>query len=421
MDILIYVGDVVQSTIILGIIIYGTKLINYYYNFYHIYNYLDYEQKLGYFKSNNLVNLISKYIFVKKIIVYYFLIPVIKLNYLFISIFITLLYSLCYSEFKKILTEQQRKKYKNKKNKKKTYDLILSESSNDIDNINKNINHSNISNYPDNITNKEILNNNSQTNSNLSGEDNNSQIDSELGKNVIREKKNFKNEICNVDKIGIDYDNGILGIIEFMADTNIQDIDTNINKNLNLETKINDEDKNNVKPIDNNDIELVDKNDIPNNNHNLNLLNEIDLLKVNKSLNYGNYLNDDNNLNNDNNPNNDDNLNDYITDNAIINSNYNKNNINVVNDNDINEYLIIDNKIKNLSKTSEKTNAIKNVNPLFLENEEYNETINFDDIDFGTKVENINVCKTINKIDNLENIANANKKKIIKIGKKKNK
>ena len=29
----------------------GTKIVNYYYNFYHIYKYLDHEQKLGYFKT----------------------------------------------------------------------------------------------------------------------------------------------------------------------------------------------------------------------------------------------------------------------------------------------------------------------------------------------------------------------------------
>ena len=67
MNIFVLTNDYVISILILGIIIYGTKLINYYYNFYHIYNYLDYEQKLGYFKYNCLIELISKYPSVKKI------------------------------------------------------------------------------------------------------------------------------------------------------------------------------------------------------------------------------------------------------------------------------------------------------------------------------------------------------------------
>ena len=58
MNMFVYMNDYIISIIILGVIIFGTKFVNYYYNFYHICNYLDHEQKLGYFKSKNLINLI---------------------------------------------------------------------------------------------------------------------------------------------------------------------------------------------------------------------------------------------------------------------------------------------------------------------------------------------------------------------------
>ena len=89
----ILLNDTLQCFILIGMMYFGTKLINYYYNFYHIYRYLDYDQKLGYFKSNILINIISRNIVVKRLIVYYMIIPLIKINYLFIQIFITLLYS----------------------------------------------------------------------------------------------------------------------------------------------------------------------------------------------------------------------------------------------------------------------------------------------------------------------------------------
>ena len=66
MLLLTYMNDFIIIIFLFGIIIYGTKLINYYYNFYHIYNYLDNEQKLGYFKSNYLIGSISKYPIIKK-------------------------------------------------------------------------------------------------------------------------------------------------------------------------------------------------------------------------------------------------------------------------------------------------------------------------------------------------------------------
>jgi hypothetical protein len=401
MDISITMNDIIQSTIILIIIIYGTKLTNYYYNFYHIYNYLDYEQKLGYFKYNYLVNLISKYVFIKKIIVYYFLIPIIKLNYLFISIFITLFYSLCYNEFKKIISEQPKKKYKNKKN----LEIILSETSNDINNS-SNLNNINTTNDIIQINNDNSINdidiqNDIDTQNDV--EQKNSNFDTDI--------KIFKNEIYDVDKIGIDYDNGILNIIEFISDTNLKNTYIQTDKNNILQSESESESK--EQELDNKN-EIFINNQINNNDFKLNLLDEIDLLKINKETH--NKYNDTNDINNTN-VIDDDDLDNYINNNNIVsviknnNMNYNINNdynIDYNNDynidNDINKYLIVD-------------KEIKNVNSSISQNEELNETINLDEIDFGMKIENLNINSVKN--NSVVKIENNTKKKIIKIGKKK--
>ena len=402
-------NDCIISIIILGIIFFGTKLVNYYYNFYHIYNYLDYEQKLGYFKSTNLINLISKYPIVKKIIVYYFLIPIIKLNYLFISTFITLLYSLCYFEFKKILKDQKQKKYKHKKNKKKTYNYILSETSNDsIKYLNNLTNGSNL-----------IVNvNNSDADADVDVDvDADVDVDVDVDDDVDVDIKSttldntaqyiiLKNDILNVNKIDTDYNNGILNIIEFTTEINNDD-----NNFMTKFEKINEnnEDKSNIYLTTTNMDELK----LENMKNKYNLLNEIDLLKkpdVDENIN--NYLNDSLNINNKKGTNNIDNIfnNDFLLNdlnnlNDDNNENENENN----NENDINEYLIIDNKIKNTK--NEKIKMIDNkIN-------ETNETINYDDIDFGVKIEELNITN----IKPNTQLTVPIEKKVIKIGKKKNK
>ena len=407
MNIFVYMNDCIISIIILGIIFFGTKLVNYYYNFYHIYNYLDYEQKLGYFKSTNLINLISKYPIVKKIIVYYFLIPIIKFNYLFISTFITLLYSLCYFEFKKILKDQKQKKYKHKKNKKKTYNYILSETSNDsIKDSNNLTNGSNGSNGS-----------NSSNSSNLVVNENNLNVDVDVDiKSTTLDNTTqdiiLKNEILNVDKIETDYNNGILNIIEFTTETNNDD-----NNFMTIFEKINknNEDKSNIYLTTN-----IDELKLENMKNKYNLLNEIDLLKkpdVDENIN--NYINDSLNINNKKDTNNIDNIfnNEFLLNDLNDNNNENKNENKNDNDddNDINEYLIIDNKIKNTK--NEKIKMIDNETNETNEINDTNETINYDDIDFGVKIEELNIT---NIKPNTQFIIPI-EKKVIKIGKKKNK
>ena len=421
MNIFLYINDFIQSLIILLIILYGTKLVNYYYNFYHIYSYLDYEQKFGYFKSNYLINLISKYTVIKKIIVHYILIPIIKLNYLFISIFITLLYSLCYFEFKKILKEQYIKTHKHKKNKKKTYKRMLTESSNDITNTNKQISSldTNLLNNFINLDNTNLSKdetNLSKDETNLSKDETNlSKDETNLSKDNIESikdvfEKDFKNDICHIDKIGLDYDDKILNIIEYMS------VEEELKNSFKLD---NINHYSFSKCYDEIEDQQHDINLNSSNINKLNLLNEIDLLKTNNQ-----HLNTESNINEDNISNyicdnvNEDNISNYICDNINENeSGYNK-------VNDINEYLFIDDKIENISKFigDENLNDINTDKQFMLINDEQNDLINLEDIDFGSSLENITNIKTskesIKEIKKLGTIQVMDKK-IIKIGKKK--
>ncbi len=331
-------NDIIQSLIIIFIIMYGTKLVNYYYNFYHIYNYLDYEQKLGYFKSNCVINLISKNIFLKKIIVYHFLIPIIKLNYFFISIFITMLYFLCQYEFKKILNNECRKN--NRSNK--IHDLMLSETSDNL------------------------VNNSLNTKNHMNVDLNNIKLE--------------KNTITQVENIGMDYNNKICDIIEFTSSECVKELKTSLESN-----------KKNIETLES--------------NTKLNLLNEIDSLKINTV---------------------DNNIDDYV-DVADINYIMN-NNVDIINNETviINNDVVVNNINDNENDCDDLTNYINKNNDMHIENDtalinEYNDLINLEDIDFGINIEKLtseqlNLFNNQTKEQQDTNIAI--EKKIIKIGKK---
>ncbi len=85
---------------------FGTHIVNFYFNFYHIFKYLDSYQKLNYFKNNTTIIMLNKFSKVKNIIINFVLIPMIKINYLIISIFTSILYTLCEDEFKTFLKEK---------------------------------------------------------------------------------------------------------------------------------------------------------------------------------------------------------------------------------------------------------------------------------------------------------------------------
>ena len=183
------------SIYILFIMIAGTTFVNYYYNFYHIYKYLDYDQKLGYFKNTFVINICSKYIFVKKILVYYILIPIIKINYYIILIFITLLYSLCYNEFKDFIIKQNN---------------IILEKNNEKINNEEEINEEEI-NKEEEINNEEINN------------------EEEINNDMILNH----NDIKNINK---DYENNIINIMNFIEYNDEYSLNiSDLNKNNNLD------------------------------------------------------------------------------------------------------------------------------------------------------------------------------------------
>ena len=100
------INDIYFSVFIGLFIFAGSFLTNYYYNFYHIYRYLDSYQKLNYFHNVNLINYLKKNIKIKDFIIYYFLVPFIKFNFITISLFTSILYSLCEKDFKSYLEKK---------------------------------------------------------------------------------------------------------------------------------------------------------------------------------------------------------------------------------------------------------------------------------------------------------------------------
>lgn len=97
----------IYFSIFIGFFIFaGTFITNYYYNFYHIYRYLDSYQKLNYFHNTNLINCLKKNTKIKDFIIYYFLVPFIKFNFITTSLFTSILYSLCEKDFKSYLEKK---------------------------------------------------------------------------------------------------------------------------------------------------------------------------------------------------------------------------------------------------------------------------------------------------------------------------
>lgn len=392
-------NDLGISIILVGIIYFGTKLVNYYYNFYHIYKFLDYEQKLGYFKNYQIITLISKNKFIKRIIIYYILIPLIKITYLLILLLITLLYSLCYNEFKKFIAEQN--------NNKETCNYLTSETFNEIENNNINIqNEQNELNELNRLNGQNdkyidihslneitkdcnssiisIMNfisetNNSNSNPNLDlnlnkinqniEDDNNNQNEkSELYKlDKLNEQNNNDNNIQSLNKITKDCDDSIISIMNLISEITIPNSKLLSNQNNN----------------DEQDIQKINNNTEPE----LNLSTELELLKNNNNLNS----------------------------NSNFNSKYNidiEKNIDNDTDNDISNFLI--DKKENIDKQDYK-NLNKyiylNSNHKEIINDDNIETINVDDIIFCTSIEN-NTVKENSMIDEKN-------KNIIRIGKKK--
>ena len=89
--------------LIILVIMLGTKFINYYHNFFYIYKELNNNEKTTFFKNNFLIKMINKNIKLKTFITINILTPLIKINYLILSLLIYLLYGLCENELDNIL------------------------------------------------------------------------------------------------------------------------------------------------------------------------------------------------------------------------------------------------------------------------------------------------------------------------------
>ena len=353
----------------------GTKLVNYYYNFYHIYKFLDHEQKLGYFKNNYLVGIITQNNFIKKMIVYYLLIPLIKINYIFILLFVTLLYSLCHHEFNKFIQTHHLLTKNQNQNK-------IDNDSDEFEYENKNIENlylvDNFKEYVEQAEQAEQVEQLIHLNNTVEIEQNNplnlldiinlkhDKNTNDLTNNI--NVFNLSNEISNIQNITNDYDNNITNIMNFLSDTTNDSLN---NKNY----------SNNL--INNDKIKSIDKSEeIHNTTKNLtglNLLNEITTLSNKEIL---------KNIN-------DDNPNDIP--------------------NDLEDYLVIDNIKETHIENKLKSDQVEN-----------NE-ININDIDFGTTIEDFGNKISNNKINNnLYGKENTDDKlnqnpEIIRIGKRKKK
>ena len=90
-----------NMNICIGIIFFGflIKMINLYKNFYKVCKNLDTDERIKFFNNKYIVAIISKFNVIKHIFIFYILIPTIKINYFILSIFISLIHSLCEIEY----------------------------------------------------------------------------------------------------------------------------------------------------------------------------------------------------------------------------------------------------------------------------------------------------------------------------------
>jgi len=93
--------DNMNINICVGILFFGflIKITKLYRNFYKISKNLNTDERIKFFNNKYIVAIISKYNFIKHIFIFYILIPTIKINYFILSIFISLIHSLCEMEY----------------------------------------------------------------------------------------------------------------------------------------------------------------------------------------------------------------------------------------------------------------------------------------------------------------------------------
>jgi hypothetical protein len=93
--------DNMNINICIGILFLGflIKMINLYRNFYKVCKNLDTDERIKFFNNKYIVAIISKFGIVKNFFIFFILIPIIKFNYFILSIFISLIHSLCEMEY----------------------------------------------------------------------------------------------------------------------------------------------------------------------------------------------------------------------------------------------------------------------------------------------------------------------------------
>ena len=92
---------IININICIGILFLGflIKMINLYRNFYKVCKNLDTDERIKFFNNKYIVAIISKFGIVKNFFIFFILIPIIKFNYFILSIFISLIHSLCEMEY----------------------------------------------------------------------------------------------------------------------------------------------------------------------------------------------------------------------------------------------------------------------------------------------------------------------------------
>ena len=142
--------DNMNINICIGILFFGFlfKMINLYRNFYKVCKNLDTDERIKFFNNKYIVAVISKFSIIKNFFIFFILIPIIKFNYFILSIFISLIHSLCEMEYDDFM---EKNGFSFSDFSHDEIEKILNDNNDENDNINNiNINNNNvIRNYDD--------------------------------------------------------------------------------------------------------------------------------------------------------------------------------------------------------------------------------------------------------------------------------
>jgi hypothetical protein len=85
------------------IILGGTKFINFLSKFFFLHKYLSFNDKINYFNNDIIIKIINKLnVKIQNYIIYYLLLPILKINYIFISTISSILYKLFEKDFNEL-------------------------------------------------------------------------------------------------------------------------------------------------------------------------------------------------------------------------------------------------------------------------------------------------------------------------------